>query len=100
MEIVDERACYYRAFDQQGQVLTGFYSDGRVRVADSEHRLAGIVEGGRAHLLDVSNDTWSELFVRETPAGALQLEMRDGPYEGRILACEPLGGLAGAQDNP
>lgn len=87
----DEDTQYYRALDDQGgEVLAGFYADGRVRLADNEHRFAGIVQSGHADLLDVANNTWSELFVRETPGGRLQLELRGGPYDKRVLTCENL----------
>lgn len=80
---------YYRAHDESGEVLAAFYADGRVRVAGENHRLAGGVENGRADLLDVANNAWCELFVRMTPDGRTQLELRGGPYDARVFLCEP-----------
>jgi hypothetical protein len=82
-------AHYYRAADESGEVLAGFYADGRVRLADETHRLAGIVQNGRADLLEIADNTWSELFVRVSPEGRLQLELRGGPYDARVFTCEP-----------
>jgi hypothetical protein len=87
-ESAGENARYYRAIDESGELLAGFYSDGRVRLADDAHRLAGMVQNGRADLLEIADNTWSELFVRMTPEGKLQLELRDGPYGGRVFTCE------------
>jgi hypothetical protein len=86
-----EDAQFYRARDAEGAVIAGFYSDGRVRLADQEHRLAGILQNGRADLLEIADNTWSELFVRQTPEGRIQLELRGGPFDTRVLTCEPLG---------
>lgn len=80
----------YRARDEQGTMYAGFFADGRVRVADGNHCFAGVVQNGHAHLLQIDGEEWSELFVRVTPSGALQLELRDGPYDGRVLGCEPV----------
>jgi hypothetical protein len=82
-------ARYYRAADESGEILAGFYADGRVRLADHAHRLAGIVQNGRADLLEIADNTWSELFVRVSPEGRLQLELRGGPYDARVFTCEP-----------
>lgn len=87
-ESAGENAQYYRAVDAAGEVLAGFYADGRVRLADEGHRLAGILQNGRADLLEIADNTWSELFVRETPEGAMQLELRGGPFDARVLMCE------------
>lgn len=89
-EHADANARLYRARDEQGTMYAGFYADGRVRVADGNHCFAGVVQNGHAHLLQIDGEQWSELFVRMTPSGALQLELRDGPYDGRVLACEPI----------
>jgi hypothetical protein len=80
---------YYRAHDESGEVLAAFSADGRVRLAGGDHRLAGAVENGRADLLDVANNVWCELFVRVTPDGRTQLELRGGPYDARVFLCEP-----------
>jgi len=89
-----EDAHYYRAHDGSGEVLAGFYADGRVRLADRQHRLAGIVQNGHADLLEIADNTWSEFFVRETPEGRLQVEFRGGPYDARVLMCDPLDSFA------
>lgn len=89
-EGADANARIYRARDEQGTMYAGFFGDGRVRVADGNHCFAGVVQNGHAHLLQIDGEQWSELFVRMTPSGALQLELRDGPYDGRVLACEPV----------
>lgn len=80
---------YYRAHDETGEILAAFYGDGRVRLAGGAHRLAGAVENGRADLLDVANNAWCELFVRVTPDGRTQLDLRGGPYDARVFLCEP-----------
>lgn len=89
-EIADDHTRLYRARDEQGTMYAGFYADGRVRVADGNHCFAGMVQNGHAHLLQIEGEEWSELFVRAAPSGALQLELRDGPYDGRVLACESI----------
>lgn len=89
-EPADEGARYYRARAEGVELVAGFYSDGRVRLADSQnHRFAGLLQGGRADLLELDNSLWSEAFVRITPGGSMQLELRGGPYDARVLACEP-----------
>jgi zona occludens toxin (predicted ATPase) len=88
-----ENPQYYRAVDESGEVLAAFYADGRVRIAGDRYRFAGIVQNGRADLLEIADNTWSELFVRETPEGRLQLELRGGPYGARVLTCEPFDKL-------
>lgn len=90
-ETGDAQTRYYRAHDTEGVMYAGFYGDGRVRVADTARSFAGMVQNGHAHLLQIDTEDWCEMFVRTTPAGALQLELRDGPYDGRILTCEPCG---------
>lgn len=82
-------AKYYRANDEHSEILAGFYADGRVRLAGGAHRFAGALENGRADLLDVANNLWSELFVRVTPDDRIQLELRGGPYDARVFTCEP-----------
>jgi len=89
-ETGDAETSYYRARDGEGLMYAGLYSDGRVRLADNTRSFAGIVQNGHAHLLQIETEDWCEMFVRATPAGVLQLELRDGPYDGRILTCEPL----------
>jgi hypothetical protein len=92
-EAGDSNARYYRASDALGEVLAGFFGDGRVRLADGMHHFAGMVQNGRADLLDLTDNTWSEVFVRVTPEGTLQLELRGGPYDARVLTCRPLEAL-------
>ena len=89
-ESAGEGAQYYRAVDAAGHLLAAFYADGRVRLADQGHGLAGILQNGRADLLQIADNTWSELFVRETPEGTMQLELRGGPFDTRVLTCEPI----------
>lgn len=89
-ESADEGTRFYRALDETGEVLAGFYADGRVRLADGRHRFAGMLQSGRADLLEIDNKQWSELFVRTTPTGRMQLELRGGPYDARVLTCETL----------
>lgn len=86
----DSNARYYRATDALGEVLAGFFDDGRVRLADGMHRFAGMVQNGHADLLELTDKTWSEVFVRITPEGTVQLELRGGPYNARVLTCRPL----------
>ncbi|HZZ65138.1 MAG TPA: hypothetical protein VFE17_06555 [Candidatus Baltobacteraceae bacterium] len=90
-EAADE---YYRAVDVSGELIVAFYADGRVRLTGPERGFAGILQDGQADLLDVTDNTWSELFVRATPEGGRQLELRGGVYGGRIFACEPIAAPA------
>lgn len=86
----DARARYYRAVSEGVELIAGFYSDGRIRLADSQnHRFAGLLQGSHADLLELDNNQWSEVFVRSAPDGSMQLELRGGPYDARVLTCEP-----------
>jgi len=90
-ESADRGARYYRAAGEGAELVAAFYSDGRVRLADTQqHRFAGMLQANHADLLDLATNQWSELFVRVTPAGSMQLELRGGPYDARVLSCEPL----------
>jgi hypothetical protein len=89
-EAGDSNARYYRASDALGEVLAAFFDDGRMRLADGMHRFAGMVQNGHADLLELADNTWSEVFVRVTPDGSVQLELRGGPYDARVLTCRPL----------
>jgi len=90
-EIADEGANYYKASDASAQLFAGLYSDGRIRLADSDgRRFAGALIGGHADLLELERNDWSEVYLRVTPTGRMQLELRGGPYAGRVLTCEPL----------
>jgi hypothetical protein len=90
-EITDEGANYYRASDATAELVAGLYSDGRIRLADSGgRRFAGALIGGHADLLELQRNEWSEVFLRVTPTGRMQLELRGGPYDGHVLTCEPL----------
>lgn len=88
-ESADEGARYYRALSEDVELIAGFYSDGRVRLADSQNRrFAGMLQGSHADLLEIDNNQWSEVFLRVTPTGRMQLELRGGPYDARVLTCE------------
>jgi hypothetical protein len=90
-EITDEGANYYRAFDATADLVAGLYSDGRIRLADIDgRRFAGALVGGHADLLELQHNDWSEVYLRVTPTGRMQLELRGGPYDGHVLTCEPL----------
>lgn len=90
-DIHDEGANYYRASDDSVQLVAGLYSDGRIRLADeSGRRFAGALIAGHADLLELRNNEWSEVFLRVTPTGRMQLELRGGPYDSHVLTCEPL----------
>ncbi|MFN2448302.1 MAG: hypothetical protein ABR508_00720 [Candidatus Baltobacteraceae bacterium] len=89
-ETADANVRLYRARDRDGAVYAAFYSDGRLRIADQAYRFAGMVQNGHAYLLQIDGEAWSEVFVRVTPHGTLQLELRDGPFDGRVFACEAL----------
>lgn len=90
-EISDEGANYYRASDETAELVAGLYSDGRIRLADSDgRRFAGALIGGHADLLELKRNEWSEVFLRVTPTGRMQFELRGGPYDGHVLTCEPL----------
>ncbi len=86
----DDRVRIYRGYDGEGDLFAAFYSDGRIRIADGDLRFAGMIQNGHAHLLQIDGRAWSELFIRNTPQGTMQLELRDGPYEGRVFTCETL----------
>lgn len=101
-ETGDAGARYYRAASEDVELIAGFYSDGRLRLADSQnHRFAGLLQGSHADLLEMDNNQWSEVFVRPAPDGTMQLELRGGPYDARVLTCEPFDklGLQQAQDD-
>jgi hypothetical protein len=90
-EIADEGANYYRASDATAELVAGLYSDGRIRLADTGgRRFAGALIGGHADLLELQRNEWSEVFLRVTPTGRMQLELRGGPYDAHVLTCEPL----------
>jgi hypothetical protein len=90
-EIADEGANYYRAADATVELVAGLYSDGRIRLADADgRRFAGALIGGHADILEVQHNDWSEVFLRVTPTGRMQLELRGGPYDAHVLTCEPL----------
>jgi hypothetical protein len=89
-ETANEGTRFYRASDDRGAVLAAFYDDGRVRVAGGNERLAGALQNGHAHLLDLKGEAWSELFVRTSPGGDMQLELRGGPYDARVFVCTPI----------
>jgi hypothetical protein len=94
-ESADDGARYYRAVAQGLEVLAGFYSDGRVRLADSQNRrFAGMLQGSHADLLEIDTNQWSEVFLRVTPTGRMQLELRGGPYDARVLTCESFDKLS------
>ncbi len=94
----DSGARYYRAESADVHMLAAFYSDGRLRLADTQqHRLAGMLQNNHADVLDLSTNAWSEVFVHVTPSGAMQLELRGGPYDSRVLTCDELS-LQQAQD--
>lgn len=87
----DAGARYYRAVSEGADLVGGFYSDGRIRLADSQkRRFAGLLQGNHADLLELGDNRWSEVFVRLAPDGTMQLEMRGGPYDARVLTCQPL----------
>ena len=44
----------------------------------------------RYDLLELQRNEWSEVFLRVTPTGRMQLELRGGPYDAHVLTCEPL----------
>ena len=91
----DAGARYYRAVSEGVELLAGFYSDGRIRLADSQnHRFAGLLQASHADLLELDDNQWSEVFVRSAPDGTMQLELRGGPYDARVLTCEPFDKLS------
>jgi len=90
-EIADDGANHYRASDASVELVAGLYSDGRIRLADRNgRRFAGALIGGHADLLELQRNEWSEVFLRVTPTGRMQLELRGGPYDSHVLTCEPL----------
>jgi hypothetical protein len=87
----DNSAQLYRASDESGlELFAAFLADGRVRIADERaHRFAGMIQNGRADLLDVANNEWSELFLHVSPEGQTQFELRGGPYDAHVLTARP-----------
>jgi len=82
---------YTSASDATAELVAGLYSDGRIRLADTGgRRFAGALIGGHADLLELQRNEWSEVFLRVTPTGRMQLELRGGPYDAHVLTCEPL----------
>lgn len=93
----DEGARYYRAAGGGAELVAGFYSDGRVRLADEQNRrFAGVLQGSHADLLELDTNRWSEVFLRVTPTGRMQLELRGGPYDAHVLTCESFEALGQA----
>jgi hypothetical protein len=88
-ENTDNTTQLYRASDESGlELLAAFLPDGRVRIADNgTHRFAGMLENGRADLLDIANNEWSELFLHVHPNGQTQFELRGGPYDAHVFTC-------------
>ena len=90
-EPADAGARYYRASAGSTEILAATYGDGRIRLADAQNRhFAGLLQGNRADVLQLDDNTWSEVFVRVTPTGRMQLEMRGGPYDARVFTCDSL----------
>jgi hypothetical protein len=95
----DEGARYYRASDSDVELVAGFYSDGRIRLTDAQRRrFAGMLQGSHADLLELASNEWSEVFLRVTPTGRMQLELRGGPYDTHVLTCESFDALGTTQD--
>ena len=89
----DANARYYRAHDEQMELLVAFLSDGRLRMADTDgRRFAGMLETDKADLLEIGSHEWSRVFVSATPEGSTQLELHGGPYDTHVLICEALPG--------
>jgi hypothetical protein len=89
-ENADESARYYRASGQGVELRAGFYSDGRIRLADAQNRrFAGMLQGNHADMLEIESNEWSEVFLQVTPTGRMQLEVRGGPYDAHLLTCDP-----------
>ena len=89
----DAQARYYRASDEQIELLVAFFSDGRVRLIDSDgRRFAGMLETEKADLIEIGSNEWSRVFVSATPDGRTQLELQGGPHDTHVLICEALPG--------
>lgn len=87
----DAQARFYRASDEQIQLLVAFLSDGRVRLIDADgRRFAGMLETEKADLIEISSNEWSRVFVSATPDGRTQLELQGGPHDTHVLICEAL----------
>ena len=89
----DAQARYYRACDEQIELLVAFLSDGRVRLIDTDgRRFAGMLETEKADLIEIGSNEWSRVFVSATPDGRTQLELQGGPHDTHVLICEALPG--------
>lgn len=90
-EVSDSSARYYAASHGTLWIVAGFYSDGRMRLTDRlGRRFAGTVREGHAELVELDKGAACDLHVRFATEHALHLEMRGGPYDGRMLICEAL----------
>ncbi len=86
----DPDASVATARDEHGEVSVAFLSDGRVRLTDAENRrFAGMLQDDKADLLEIGTGTWSTVYLRRSPDGTTQLELHGGPYDARVLTCEP-----------
>lgn len=87
----DPGARYYRLTSEDFDGFAAVYSDGRVRIADTNHRrFAGALENGRADVLQLGTETWSEVAVQTTPAGETQFELRGDAFGSLMVRAEPL----------
>ncbi len=93
-EIVDAQAHFHRAQLSDGSYLfAGFYSDGRVRLANPEgRRFSGIMMEQRAVIADLREDVSFEMgvAVHAHAANLVMLEMDGGPWDGQTLQCETI----------
>lgn len=96
-ESADADAQFFRASDDQVEVLVALFSDGRIRIADpGARRFAGMLHNENGEIVEIGSNEWSRVFVRSTPQGKTQLELHGGPYDTHVLACEPLDALGTA----
>lgn len=87
LEVADNGARRYR--DTDASLFAGFYSDGRVRIANSHgNRYSGILIDDKAVMADLHADVSFEMLVAHARDG-VTLNIDGGPYDGLHLRLEP-----------
>lgn len=86
-ESAGDEASVYRLSDGAQTLLAAVYGDGRIRLADpSTHRFAGMLVNGHADVLELGANRWCEAYVSISPDDRVQIEMRGGPFDGRLFS--------------
>lgn len=87
LEVADNGARRFR--DADASLFAGFYSDGRVRIANAQgNRYSGILIDDKAVMADLHADVSFEMLVAHAGDG-VTLNIDGGPYDGLHLRLEP-----------